>query len=85
MVSKCLVLGHAPKEMIELFGYNPVVEIDMQDPQEQLLSIMNNFREYIPLIEKNYQMVIHHHTWMCRWNQIKRILSNKRIDESCAH
>lgn len=74
MVSKCLVLGNAPAEMIELFGYNPVVEIDMLRPHEQLSSILDNFNDYIPLIEKNYQMVIIYHTWKCRWNQIKEIM-----------
>jgi hypothetical protein len=77
MVSKCLVLGHAPAEMVELFGYNPVIEIDMQEPVNQIGSILNNFEEYIPLIEKNYQTVIQHHTWLHRWNQIKNIFEGR--------
>jgi len=75
MVSKCLVLGHAPSEMIELFGYNPVIEIDMENPVEQLDSILKNYSDYIPLIEKNYQTVLEHHTWQDRWNQIKEYLT----------
>lgn len=76
MVSKCLILGHAPEEMIELFGYNPVIEIDMQKPQEQLLSILNDYNNYIPLIEKNYSMAVKNHTWECRWVQIQNIINN---------
>ncbi len=74
MASKCLVLGFAPEEMIELFGYNPIIEIDMQKPKEQIQTLLNNFSEYIPLIEKNYQNVILHHSWLCRWEQIESIM-----------
>lgn len=76
MVSKCLVVGHAPKEMVELFGYNPVVEIDMNNPIQQLDSILTNYLYYIPLIERNYENVLKNHTWRKRWNQIKEILQS---------
>ena len=76
IVSKCLIVGHAPKEMIELFGYNPVVEIDMLHPTQQLDSILTNYLDYIPLIEKNYEFVLQNHTWENRWSHIKEILSS---------
>jgi hypothetical protein len=68
--SKCLILGHAPDEMIHLFGYNPVIEIDYDRPVEQIMNILSNFDSYIPLIEKNYTCVIDNHTWNNRWEQI---------------
>ena len=74
MVSKCLVVGYAPKEMIELFGYNPVVEIDMENPADQLLDILNNFVKYTPLIEKNYNSVLKNHTWRQRWTEIADVI-----------
>lgn len=74
IVSKCLIVGHAPKEMIELFGYNPVIEIDMVRPQEQLEEILKNYATYIPLIEKNYETVLNNHTWLDRWKRIREIL-----------
>jgi hypothetical protein len=75
MVSKCLIVGHAPKEMIDLFGYNPVIEIDFTNPVGQIESILNNYNSYTALIEKNYNEVIQHHTWQCRWEQIKMVYS----------
>jgi hypothetical protein len=75
MVSKCLILGHAPKEMIDLFGYNPVVEIDMQDSARQIISILDRFEEYIPLIERNFNLVIEEHTWHRRWQKIAGVLN----------
>ena len=76
MVSKCLVVGHAPTEMIDLFGYNPVIEIDYSRPAEQLKEILDNYESYIPLIEKNYKNVIENHTWEHRWNHVKDIFKN---------
>lgn len=76
MVSKCLIVGHAPKEMIELFGYNPVIEIDMEQPALQLKALLKNYADYRPLIEKNYQNVVQYHSWENRWKQIKEILKN---------
>src|SRR6185369_6557481 len=74
MASKCLVVGHAPAEMIELFGYNPVIEIDKKNPDKQLLELLNRFDDYVPLIEKNYAAVTSEHTWHNRWQQIARII-----------
>ena len=76
MVSKCLVVGHAPEEMVELFGYNPVVEIDMEKPAEQIRDILKNFDDYIPLIEKNYTETLTNHTWNNRWQQMRAIIQS---------
>jgi len=74
MASKCLIVGHAPKEMIDLFGYNPVIEINMNDSVNQLKFILDNFDDYIPLIEKNYIEVLNNHTWNNRWKKISDML-----------
>lgn len=76
MVSKCLIVGHAPEEMVELFGYNPVVEIDKEDPARQIRDILENFSDYIPLIEKNYAEALANHTWAKRWEQIVGIMQS---------
>lgn len=75
MVSKCLIVGHAPKEMIRLFGYNPVIEIDEQNPVGQLRFILDNFNDFIPLIEKNYIISKEKHNWGERWAQILQLIS----------
>lgn len=63
MASKCLVLGIAPAEMVKLFGYNPIVTIDMSNPVGQIRDILNNYSQYIPLIEKNYELIVNNHSW----------------------
>ena len=78
MASKCLILGHAPAEMIKLFGYNPVIEIDWDHAEEQIEDILQHFHLHIPLIERNYKAVLANHTWVHRFHQIKKILSGQQ-------
>ena len=74
MASNCLVLGHAPREMVELFGYNPVVEVDDGDPAGQILEILRDYESYLPLIEKNFGSVSSAHTWAHRWTRMAAVL-----------
>jgi hypothetical protein len=74
MISKCLVVGHAPAEMVELFGYNPVIETDMADPVGQILEILRDYESYLPLIEKNFTVVRSDHTWARRWKRMAEVL-----------
>jgi len=78
IASKCLIVGHAPQDMIELFDYNPVIEINRDAPVEQLKTILDHYSDYIPLIEKNYETVSKYHTWKNRWEQIKNLLSKNQ-------
>lgn len=71
---KCLVYGRAPEEMVDLFGYNPVIEADLNDPVGQLREILDRFDEHIPLIERNYQTLLGGHLWSHRVVEIARIL-----------
>lgn len=71
MASKVLLVGSCPDEMKELFGYNPVINLDEFDPISQLSNIITNFEDYIPLIEKNYEKLYNHHQWNNRWCFIK--------------
>ncbi|RYD79944.1 MAG: glycosyltransferase family 1 protein [Sphingobacteriales bacterium] len=71
MASKCLIVGLLPSDMEEVFGYNPIVEIDMENPGQQLLDILDNYERYLPLIEKNYREVLAKHQWINRWEIMK--------------
>ena len=60
MASGCLLLGTSPPEMIELMGYDPVVQADMDDPAGQIRSICADPGAYAPLIARNMQEVARH-------------------------
>lgn len=71
MASKVLIVGLMPSDMRELFPYTPIVEIDMDQPATQLMEVLENFEQYIPLIERNYLEVRNHHQWQNRWAVMK--------------
>jgi hypothetical protein len=77
MAAKTIVLGVAPEELKELFGYNPIVEIDIEYPVEQIKDILKNLDKYDALIERNYQTVKNSHTWYHRWLYIQNHLNSK--------
>jgi hypothetical protein len=72
MASGCLLVGHCPTELEEIFGYNPVIEADMIKPAEQLLSILDKIDTYQWLIEKNLQRMLEVGSWDVR---VQRMLS----------
>ncbi len=77
MASRCLILGIIPDEMKELFGYDPGITVDMDDPAGQIIEIIRNFNDYIPLIERNYTFCLNNHDWSNRWIVIKDIITEK--------
>jgi hypothetical protein len=77
--SNALVLGNCPSILVELFGYNPMIIVDSDDPCGQIKSILSNFSDYQALIEKNYEMLINHHTYSHRWGQMKAIINSEKF------
>lgn len=75
MASKCLIVGIMPDEMRLLFNYCPIIPIDIENADVQIVKILNNYREYIPLIEKNYQEVRNNHTWSMRISKMMEVFS----------
>lgn len=76
MASKCLLLGKIPHDMVHLFDYNPIIEIDDNNPVAQIEAILSNFDTYIPLIEKNYETIKSFHNWDNRVTQIENFIRN---------
>ena len=78
MASRCLIVGKVPHDMLYLFDYNPIIEIDEENPVAQIESILANFDTYIPLIEKNYEVVKNFHNWDNRVTQIENFILNSK-------
>lgn len=71
MASKCLIIGILPSDMEELFGYNPIVEIEMDHAGNQILDVLARYEDYHALIERNYNHVVRYHQWQNRWQVIQ--------------
>lgn len=74
MFSRALILGHAPKELIELLGYNPVIEVDWSNLENQIEDVLNNIDTYQELVDRNYVEAFKKGTWVSRLSLIKYYL-----------
>jgi len=55
MAARCLLLGHCPKELEDLFGYSPVIEANLDDARAQLLNeILPRISDYQGFVARNY-------------------------------
>ncbi|MCC6659946.1 MAG: glycosyltransferase family 1 protein [Phycisphaerales bacterium] len=66
MASGCVPVGRCPGELLELFGYNPVVEADLSDPVGQLLDLYTKRNEYQPLVDRNLRRLHEAGSWAIR-------------------
>ena len=77
---KALILGHCPPIFKEIFGYDPMISVDHNNPCEQVVDLLSKYSDYQDLIEKNYQNLIKHHTFWHRWLAMKEILKYESDD-----
>jgi hypothetical protein len=79
MSSKCLVVGHCPQELQDIFGYNPVIERDSIDSSGQLLNILADIEQgkYQDLVDKNYQQVFTVGSWDARVQDMLAVLAGQ--------
>lgn len=80
MLSKSLIVGKAPKELIEIMGYNPVIEVDWRNPDEQLKELLNSIGEYQPFVNENYLRALEICSWDNRINTLQMILKNHNYE-----
>ena len=66
MASKCVIVGHAPQELIDLFGYNPVLEVQERQEYEQIDWVLDNLTSLTELVELNYSRLLEVGTWKKR-------------------
>ena len=70
MLSRMVMVGHAPKELIDLIGYNPVIELDREHPNEQILDILAHIDDYQELVDKNRDTALRLGDWTLRMKQV---------------
>lgn len=78
MLSRMVIVGHCPKELEELIGYNPVVELltlddsnsTKTDDTEQILDIIEHIDDYQKLVDKNREVALRLRYWRTRITNI---------------
>ena len=77
MLSRIVIVGRAPKELVNLIGYNPVIEIEREQQTEKIVEILDNIGHYQSLVDKNRKTAIDMGGWDLRIKEIQRFLLNK--------
>jgi hypothetical protein len=71
-----VMLGHAPKELADLIGYNPVIELDTINAIDQLNDILAHIEDYQPLVDKNRETAIRMGDWTVRMREVMKWLKD---------
>ena len=77
ILSRNIIVGHAPQELVDFMGYNPVIEVDFDNAEKQLLDIINNIEDYQDFVDNNYLKAVELCSWDFRIREIKNKLKNK--------
>lgn len=75
MLSGTLIVGRAPKELIELCGYNPVVVIDKDNPAADMERILMHIEDYQELVDRNERFARANAPWERRVRTILETLN----------
>lgn len=70
MLSRMVMVGHAPKELTDLIGYNPVIDIDKEHSDEQIIYILAHIGDYQELVDKNRETALRLGDWTLRMRQV---------------
>lgn len=77
MLSRIVMVGRAPKELIDLIGYNPVIDWDGNDASPLVSDILGNIEKYRNLVNRNYETAKKMASWEMRMKDIMIYLKNK--------
>lgn len=76
MLSRTLIIGRAPKELIDFIGYNPVIVVDWGNINMQLDELLKNISKYQNVVDNNYKTAIQMSSWDNRIIYIKSTLTS---------
>lgn len=74
MYSGTLIVGKAPQELVDLVGYNPVIECEFDNILQIVQLVLENIKDYQTLADKNRAFAIDNGDWMNRLNCVRSIL-----------
>ena len=77
MFSRMVMVGHAPQELIDFIGYNPVIELsDKISPEELIADVIEHIEDYQSLVDKNHDTAVKLGSWNVRMKWLMGELSD---------
>lgn len=80
MFSGALLVGHAPQELVDLLGYNPVIEADLKNSNAQMMEILEHLGDYQPLVDRNKEMAMKYGRWEYSMQRILSFLQDNEYE-----
>lgn len=74
MLSRIVMIGKSPKELIDLIGYDPVIPIDEKAPKDQIIDVLLHIDDYQSLVDKNRENAIEKGQWTTRVLSMRKFL-----------
>lgn len=74
MLSRIVMVGRAPQELIDLIGYNPVIDWDGNDASPLVSQVLQDISSYQGLVDKNYETAKRMASWDIRMKVIMEYL-----------
>lgn len=74
MLSRCVLIGNCPRELIDLIGYNPVIEADFVNPCAQISDILTHIDDYQERVDHNREVALKHAPWATRIADMRKAL-----------
>ena len=77
MFSRMVMVGHAPQELIDFIGYNPVIELrDNISAEELIADVIEHIEDYQSLVNKNRETAEKMGSWDMRMKWLMGELAN---------
>ena len=67
MFSRMVMVGHAPQELVDFIGYNPIIELRDDISAEALIrDVLEHVEDYQALVDKNRETAARNGSWNMR-------------------
>ena len=70
MISRIVMVGRAPQELKDLIGYNPVIDIDWDNSENQIKYILTHIDDYQSFVDKNRKTALQKGNWTIRMREV---------------
>lgn len=80
MLTRSVIVGRAPKELTNLIGYNPVIDLDKKNPIGQIEDILAHIDDYQDFVDKNRQVALEKGEWQVRMREVAKWLTSCGYD-----
>ncbi len=78
MLSRIVIIGHSPKELTDLIGYNPCIEVEFNGDSlsDKVTEVLKHIKDYQELVDRNRKTAERMADWSYRMIDVKQFLSD---------